>query len=138
MKCLSLRQPFASLLASGKKSIELRKWNTKFRGKFLVHAAKKIDIDNCNRLGIDFDNLITGSIIGCAILYDVKVYQDKNEFTRDYDKHFALEQRYTKDNYRYGFVVGNAKVLKKTIPYSGMLGFFNVDPVILNINNENK
>ncbi len=43
MKCLSLKQPFAELLVSGKKTIELRKWNTKFRGKFLMHDSKNLD-----------------------------------------------------------------------------------------------
>ena len=42
MKCLSICQPFAELIVQGKKTIELRKWNTKFRGEFLVHAAKNI------------------------------------------------------------------------------------------------
>ena len=42
MKCLSVCQPFAELIVQGKKTIELRKWNTKFRGEFLVHAAKNI------------------------------------------------------------------------------------------------
>jgi hypothetical protein len=39
-KCLSLKQPYAELLISGKKTIELRSWDTKFRGEFLVHASK--------------------------------------------------------------------------------------------------
>lgn len=30
MKVLSLKQPFAEFVVSGKKKIELRKWNTKF------------------------------------------------------------------------------------------------------------
>ncbi len=33
-KCLSLKQPYAELTVSGKKTIELRTWNTKFRGEF--------------------------------------------------------------------------------------------------------
>ncbi|MDQ6862918.1 MAG: ASCH domain-containing protein [Thermoproteota archaeon] len=37
MKGLSLKQPFAELLVSGRTTVELRKWNTKFRGKFLIH-----------------------------------------------------------------------------------------------------
>ena len=41
MKCLSLKQPFADLLALGEKTIELRKWNTKLRGEFLIHGFKK-------------------------------------------------------------------------------------------------
>ena len=36
MKCLSLKQPFAELLAIGEKIVELRKWNTKFRANFLI------------------------------------------------------------------------------------------------------
>lgn len=39
MKTLSLKQPFAELILSGKKKIELRKWNTSFRGEFLIHAS---------------------------------------------------------------------------------------------------
>ncbi|MFB5600849.1 MAG: ASCH domain-containing protein [Nitrososphaeraceae archaeon] len=34
MKCLSLKQPFAYLLANGEKTIEFRKWNTSFRVNF--------------------------------------------------------------------------------------------------------
>ena len=53
MKCLSLRQPYAELLVSGKKTIELRKWNTNFRGKFLIHASKNVNKERCKFLGID-------------------------------------------------------------------------------------
>ena len=72
-KCLSLKQPYADLVVSGKKTIELRTWNTKFRGEFLVHASKKVDKEACERNKIDPDSLITGAIVGKAILYDVKV-----------------------------------------------------------------
>ena len=52
MKCLSVCQPFAELIVEGKKTIELRKWNTKFRGEFLVHAAKNILTKDCKRMKI--------------------------------------------------------------------------------------
>jgi len=42
MKCLSICQPFAELIIQNKKTIELRTWNTKIRGEFLVHAPIKI------------------------------------------------------------------------------------------------
>ena len=51
-KCLSLRQPYAELIVSGRKTIELRKWNTRFRGEFLVHASKAIDKEACKLHGI--------------------------------------------------------------------------------------
>lgn len=40
MKALSIRQPWAWLIIHGGKDIENRSWHTKFRGRFLVHAAQ--------------------------------------------------------------------------------------------------
>jgi predicted transcriptional regulator len=75
MKCLSVCQPFAELIIEGKKTIELRKWNTKFRGEFLVHAAKKILKEDCKRMKISSKTLTTGAIIGKVNLVDVKKYE---------------------------------------------------------------
>ena len=41
MKTLSIRQPFASLICRGIKTIENRSWNTSYRGKLLIHASGK-------------------------------------------------------------------------------------------------
>lgn len=40
MKCLSLWQPWASLIAIGAKQVETRSWRTKYRGPIAIHAAK--------------------------------------------------------------------------------------------------
>jgi hypothetical protein len=64
VECLSLNQPYAELLISGKKTIEVRKWSTNFRGQFLVHASKSINQEACNRMKIDQAKLITGAIVG--------------------------------------------------------------------------
>ena len=37
---LSLKQPWATLLAHGLKSIEIRRWATRLRGRILIHASK--------------------------------------------------------------------------------------------------
>lgn len=42
---LSLRQPWAWLVAAGIKPVENRTWPTKFRGRFYIHAAKSKDIN---------------------------------------------------------------------------------------------
>ena len=89
MKCLSLKQPYAQLLVSGKKIIEIRTWNTKYRGPFLIHASKKINKEVCKRLKIEQTKLVTGAIIGKANVYDVKAYESKNSFITDKHKHFA-------------------------------------------------
>ena len=40
MKVLSIRQPYAWLIAIGCKTIENRTWNRKIRGRFLIHASQ--------------------------------------------------------------------------------------------------
>lgn len=39
MKTLSIKQPFASLIAHGIKDIENRTWKTNFRGRIYIHAG---------------------------------------------------------------------------------------------------
>jgi hypothetical protein len=45
MRCLSLWQPWASLVISGAKRFETRSWSTAYRGLLVIHAAKKWDAD---------------------------------------------------------------------------------------------
>ena len=129
MKCLSLKQPYADLLAFGEKTIELRRWNTKFRWEFLIHASKNIDIQACERLDIDIDKLTLGAIIGSAFLYDFKEYSNQEEFNKDKQKHFSIVTKYF-DGYKYGFLIRNARMFKKSIPYPGKLMFFEVEDSI--------
>jgi hypothetical protein len=41
MRCLSVRQPWASLIASGRKTIELRSRRTHYRGPLIICAASR-------------------------------------------------------------------------------------------------
>jgi ASC-1-like (ASCH) protein len=92
MKALSLRQPYAELIVSGEKTIELRNWNTKFRGEFLVHAAKKIFNDDCKKFDLNPSKITTGKILGKVNLIDTKKYETVEEFEKDFDKHKAENQ----------------------------------------------
>jgi predicted transcriptional regulator len=130
MKCLSVCQPFADLIIQGKKTIELRKWNTKFRGEFLVHAPQKIRLDDCRRLKIK-DSLTTGAIIGKAELVSVKKYENESELKLDSKKHLALNN---KSDSKYGFILQNPKQLKVPIPCKGKLNFFEVEAKLPNTN----
>lgn len=42
MKALSIKQPWASLIAHGIKDIENRTWKTNFRGRIYIHASAKV------------------------------------------------------------------------------------------------
>jgi predicted transcriptional regulator len=117
MKALSLKQPFAELILQGRKKIELRKWNTKFRGEFLIHASKIPDKQAMVKFG--FKDLPIGCIVGKANLADVKKYENEREHKKDSKLHLA-----SKYWGNYGFILKDVKRIKE-IPYKGMLGFWN-------------
>jgi predicted transcriptional regulator len=125
MKCLSICQPFAELIVQGEKTIELRKWNTKFRGEFLIHAAKKILNEDCERMNFSPSSLTTGAIIGKVNLVNVKKYDSDIELRVDEKEHHSLSD-YTKN--KYGFILENPKKLRVPIPYLGKLNFFEFQP----------
>jgi len=123
LKCLSISQPFADLIVSGKKTIELRKWNTNFRGEFLIHAPIKIKREDCKRLKIT-KKLVTGMIIGKAELYDVKKYSSSKEVKKDQKFHLASKNFQDKT---FGFKIKNVKPLRIPIPWKEQLGFYDVE-----------
>jgi|TARA_B100000959_G_scaffold268515_1_gene313315 predicted transcriptional regulator len=129
MKCLSVCQPFAELIIQGKKTIELRKWNTKFRGEFLVHAPQKIRLDDCKRLKIK-PELTVGAIIGKVELIDVKEYENASQIKIDSKRHLASNSE--SDN-KYGFILQNPKQLRIPIPCNGQLNFFEFKPELAKI-----
>ena len=130
MKCLSVCQPFAELIVQGKKTIELRKWNTKFRGEFLVHAPQKIKLHDCKRLKIK-PEMTVGAIIGKVELIDVKEYANATQIKIDSKKHLASNDG---NGNKYGFILQNAKQLRIPIPCTGQLNFFEFRPELTKIN----
>ncbi len=116
MKALSLKQPWAELILQGKKKIELRKWNTNFRGEFLIHASKIPDKKGMKEFG--FDKLPCGFIVGKAKLVDVKKYKDNKGLLRDKNLHLADSNWGS-----YGFILKNVK-RTKPIPAKGKLNFW--------------
>lgn len=125
MKCISLKQPYAELLASGKKTIETRAWSTKFRGSFLIHASKTVDVEACEYYEIDMDRIARGAVIGKAVIYDVKKYPNSNEFALDKSKHLSLKKIVDNKN-MYGFLIKDAIKFDDAVPCLGKMGFFDV------------
>ena len=123
MKCLSICQPFAELIIQNKKTIELRTWNTKIRGEFLVHAPIKVRKEAYEKLKIK-EKLTTGAIIGKVELWDVKKYESLKEIQIDKKKHHSSTISHDKI---FGFILKNAKPFRIPIPWKGQLGFFDVD-----------
>lgn len=142
MKTLSLRQPWAELVVSGAKPIENRRWNTNFRGEFLIHASKGMTKNEyaetwrwvrdrgfaCWRDVPPFKDVVRGGIVGIATLSGVL-----RPGTVD---HAALLANSTGYDLRwhmaeqYGFVLRDIR-RTRFVPYSGALGFFSVPDEIV-------
>ena len=45
MKAISIKEPWASMILAGEKTIETRTWRTKYRGPLLLCASKKPESD---------------------------------------------------------------------------------------------
>lgn len=63
MKAITIKQPYASLIANGYKEYEFRTWKTKYRGEVLIHAGKSIDKKAMKK----FEKLNLEYPIGCII-----------------------------------------------------------------------
>jgi hypothetical protein len=113
VKALSLRQPWAWLVAAGHKDVENRTWATRFRGEFLLHAAKTFDHAGYERVLRETHLVLPapgeferGGIVGTAELVDCVTRHDSPWFWGP-----------------YGFVLRNARPLPFQ-PLRGMPGFF--------------
>jgi hypothetical protein len=139
MKVITLQQPFASLYAKGLKKIETRSWNTKFRGKILIHASagkKSINrhllkmwqssdlLINTNMNSIKFDDLPFEKIIGCVNIIDVETTENllKNGIGKTNEFYFG---DYSEN--RFGWLSDIAIEFQNPIPAKGQLSLWNFD-----------
>ena len=101
--CRSLRQPFAELCMSGKKTF-VPLVQKDLPDRLYIYSPRRICKNECIRLGMDCKNLVTGAIIGYAQM-------DNSVFT---------------DNDSRKIVLKNPKRLRVPIPCKGRPGFFRI------------
>ena len=81
MKVLTLKQPWATLIAEGLKEYEFRSWKTNYRGKVLIHAGLGFDSKDLKRfasLGYEFPQ---GQIIAIVQIDDcIKIDDEFNKY----------------------------------------------------------
>ena len=70
MKTLTVKQPFASLIAYGHKRYEFRSWKTSHRGPLLIHSSKQIDKAQLKRFELLNLNYPTSKIMCQVTLKD--------------------------------------------------------------------
>ena len=127
MKVITIKQPFATLIAEGLKEYEFRTWKTKYRGDILIHAGKGIDKKAMKRyehLGLDYPS---GCILAKATITDC-LYVDDNMRKDLKNKNSLIYYGIINDdNWKgYGFKLENVEKIKP-ISTSGKLSLWDYD-----------
>ena len=125
MKTITIKQPWATLIAEGLKEYEFRTWNTKYRGDLLIHAGKSIDKSAMNMIkdyNLDYP---TGCIIAKCKLADSICVDDK--FRKEILNNNLIYKNITCNDWNgYGFKIENVKKIKP-IYINGKLSLWNYD-----------
>ncbi len=123
MKALSIRQPWAWLIAAGEKPVENRSWTHPHRGPLLIHASLSFDDAGYKWVKRHFPRLrmptpskyALGAIIG----------------TVDMAGCVGSECRSVWFSGPFGFLFTKPRSFDNPIPYKGQLGFFDVPDEVL-------
>lgn len=105
MKALSIREPWASMIAAGDKTVETRTWRTRYRGRLLLCASKWPE------------GPYAGRAFAVAKLLDVRPMTPADAP--------AAACQWSQD--RYAWVLGGVISVVDPWPVSGQLGLYDVD-----------
>ena len=126
---LSLKQPWAALLASGLKTVEIRSWPTRVRGRVLIHAARVPDDreEAWKHVTPELKPLaeLAGGVIGAAELSSCILYRDAASFGRHQSRHLN-DAAWFVETGLYGFEFRKAEVLP-FFRVAGNVKFFRVE-----------
>jgi uncharacterized protein (UPF0264 family) len=126
---LSLKQPWATLLVHGLKSIEVRSWPTTRRGPILIHAARDSDHrpEAWAKLPLELHSAarLLGGIVGEGRLTDCVHYGTQHEFAADQPLHLN-DPSWFQPPRLYGFKFAESAPLPFQ-PCPGWVRFFRVD-----------
>lgn len=124
MKVLTLKQPWATLVAEGIKRYEFRSWKTNYRGKILIHAGSGIDkkeMEKYKNLNLDFPSK--------KILAEVEI-EECLELDENLNKKIIEENNIaygSKSRTGYAWKLGNVKKINYDEEVKGQLGLWNIE-----------
>jgi hypothetical protein len=125
---LSLKQPWAALLAAGRKTIEVRRWATRRRGRVLIHASRVPDErpEAWRHVSPDLADLarLRGGIVGVGELVACVAYLTPAAFAADCEQHLN-EPSWFQPPRLYGFRFAGLRLLPFR-RYPGWMHFFPV------------
>lgn len=124
---LSIRQPWAELIVRGEKAIELRSWQTGYRGPLWVHAGSTRNRDL--EAAFHLSNLVYGGYIGLVIVKAI-VPMDPERWKLWRSRHRSPEA------YQpglYAWVLSAPQRFARPIPGPGQLNLFTPPPEVENL-----
>jgi hypothetical protein len=135
MKAMTLKQPWATLIAEGVKTIEIRTWGTRFRGRLAIHAGKgwdQVGAVNLRHRFLDLGNAMfekareeRGKVIAVATLAEIREYMDPDRFLEDAEEHMNDFSWFEPGLIGWVFQVKTIRRLEEPIPYRGSLGLWD-------------
>ncbi len=127
MKVITIKQPFATLIAEGLKEYEFRTWKTNYRGEIFIHAGKGIDKKAMKRY--EHLDLVypTGRIIAKVTLTDcVSIDKEMRKVLEKKDPLVYFGVIKNPEWQGYGFKLENIEKIEP-IPTNGKLGLWNME-----------
>jgi len=121
VRILSLWQPWAQLMADGRKLVETRSWSTRYRGWIAIHAAKKFPPEaRAFASGLDYDELRFGVILGLVWLNGVTLTEN---YRPGVLTHLELSYGdYTPGRFAWHTRSGSRRRFLEPMPYKGGQG----------------
>jgi hypothetical protein len=104
-KSLSLKQPWANLVADGKKTIETRKWSTGYRGDLVICSSKNPKIEPF------------GKALCIVELYDIQPMTKADEKKACINLYAGA----------YSWFLRNLRPISPPIQVKGSLGIFQIN-----------
>ncbi len=127
MKVITIKQPYASLIAAGIKEYEFRTWKTKYRGEILIHAGLGIDKKAMKKFEKYHLNYPSGCIIAKANLTDcVEINEEVRNMLKQKNDFVYSHVIQDKEWKGYGFQLENVITIKP-IPIKGKLSLWDYD-----------
>lgn len=129
VKVLTLKQPWATLVAEGIKKYEFRTWKTNYRGKVLIHAGAGVDKKELSRfkdLNLEYPSK---KIIAEVEIEDCLELDDKLNDKIIQENNIAYG---SKKRTGYAWKLKNVKKIDINKEINGKLGLWNIDLEHLN------
>jgi hypothetical protein len=125
---LTVRQPWAHCIATGRKWLESRSWSTHYRGPLAIHAGRGFGVAErmaCSQLDIDPAELAFGAIIAVASVIDVL---EADEI--DLRERMAQWQYCDFNGSRYAWRLGDVRRVDPAALVGGAQGLWSVPGIL--------